>query len=120
MRSAKGVAMPIIRASCPSCGDVDVSPGQMKVMLCSSNGEASYTFRCPECHMVVAKQIERRIVEVLVAAGVKIQFWRLPEELNDLPDGPPISYDDLLDFHFELANPGWLDQVKRLIDDRGE
>jgi predicted RNA-binding Zn-ribbon protein involved in translation (DUF1610 family) len=106
--------MPIIRASCPNCGDVDVAPGQMKVMLCSSNGEASYTFRCPICGMIVARRIERRIVDVLIAAGVKIHFWRLPEELKEIPqESPPIDYDDLLEFHFEISKPDWIEQLKR-------
>jgi len=110
---AKGVAMPIIRASCPTCGDVDVTPSAMTVMLCSSNGEASYVFRCPSCTMVVSRSVDQRIVEILVSSGVKIHFWRLPDTTHDEFTGPPVNYDDLLAFHHQLADPTWLERLIR-------
>ncbi|MHB8190059.1 MAG: hypothetical protein ACYDHP_06510 [Ferrimicrobium sp.] len=109
--------MPIIRASCPSCGDVDVSPKQMKVMLCSSNGEASYSFQCPSCNMLVRKTIDRHIVEILVSAGVRMHFWKLPDELMEDREGPPIDYDDLIAFHYELGEAGWMERLERYTRD---
>ena len=103
--------MPIIRASCPSCGDIDVAPNEMTIMLCSSNGESGYVFRCPVCSMVVSKSVDKRIVEILVSAGVKVHFWRLPDELEESVEAPPVTYDDLIDFHHQLADPGWLDKL---------
>jgi hypothetical protein len=85
----------------------------MTVMLCSSNGEASYVFRCTSCKMVVSKSVDKRIVEILVSSGVKIHFWRLPEELEEEISGPPVDYDDLIDFHQQLADPTWLDRLIR-------
>jgi hypothetical protein len=107
--------MPIIRASCPTCGDIEVAPGRVKVMLCSSNGEASYTFRCPRCSMIVSKPVERRIVEVLVAAGVRLQFWRLPEELGEHHEGPPLDEHDAEALRAALDTPGWVDFLRKGI-----
>jgi predicted RNA-binding Zn-ribbon protein involved in translation (DUF1610 family) len=111
--AAKGVAMPIIRASCPTCGDVDISPDAMTVMLCSSNGEASYVFRCPSCAMVVSKAVDKRIVEILVSSGVRIHFWRLPDESDEEKTGPPVDFDDLIQFHNQLSDPTWLERLIR-------
>lgn len=107
--------MPIIKASCPECGDVEVAPGRVKIILCSSNGEASYTFRCPSCGFIVAKPVERRIVEVLVAAGVRLQFWRLPEELSEHHDGPPLDEHDAASLRDALETPGWVDFLRKGI-----
>lgn len=49
--------------------------------------------------MVVVKTTEPRTVELLVASGVEMQTWDLPAELSEDHVGPPISHDDLLDFH---------------------
>ena len=46
-----------------------------------------------------------------MSAGVKVVNWSLPSELGELKSGPPISYDDLLAFHFELDSEGWLEHV---------
>jgi hypothetical protein len=51
------------------------------------------------------------VVELLVSAGVKVVNWDLPAELSESKMGPPISYDDLLAFHFELDSEGWLEHV---------
>jgi len=112
--------MPIIRASCPTCGDVEVMPGWVTVMLCSSNGEASYTFRCPRCGMIVAKSAKRRIVEVLITAGVRIHYWHLPEELHEHHDGPPLDERDAEELHQSLETPGWIDVLRKgTADEQG-
>lgn len=112
--------MPIIRASCPACGDVDILPEDMTIMVCVSDGQTSYVFRCPVCMMAVSREVDRRIMEILVSAGVKVHFWRLPSELSERPEGPPINLDDLIDFHYELAAPNWLERLLRFSSTEGE
>ena len=51
---------------------------------------------------MVNKPAEVQVVELLVSAGVKLVRWDLPAELSEPKSGPPITYDDLLAFHFEL------------------
>lgn len=83
----------------------------MQVEVCSATDESTYSFVCPSCRLIVNKPAERRVVDLLVGAGVKVVNWDLPAELSEPRSGPPITYDDLLAFHFELGSEGWLDQV---------
>ena len=103
--------MATVRASCPSCGDVELTTREVQVQVCSATEEGTYSFLCPACRLIVNKPAERRVVELLVSAGVKVVSWDLPAELSEAKCGPPITYDDLLAFHFELDSEGWLEQV---------
>jgi hypothetical protein len=104
-----------IRANCPSCGDVQLRADDLTVRVCSDDEAGSYNFRCPSCAQAVAKEASRRIVDLLVSSGVRMEVWRLPAELSEPRVGPPISPDDLLDFHLLLGEPGWFDQVADLV-----
>lgn len=103
--------MATIRASCPSCGDVELTTRDVRVLLCSDTNEGSYAFQCPACTVAVSKAAEPRVVDVLVASGVKLTVWQLPAELNETHQGPAIGYDDLLQFHFELQSEDWFERM---------
>jgi uncharacterized Zn finger protein len=100
-----------IRASCPTCGDVELTSADVQVLVCTTTNEGSYAFRCPACRVAVAKPAETRVVEVLVSSGVRMSTWELPAELDEIHAGAPITYDDLLDFHFALQQEGWFDRL---------
>lgn len=103
--------MAIIRASCPTCGDVELTTADIRVLLCCTTNESSYAFQCPSCRVAVAKHAEPRVVDVLLESGVTLSVWRMPAELDEPHAGEPVSYDDLLEFHFELRRPGFLEQA---------
>lgn len=104
--------MATVRASCPSCGDVETTTRAVQVLRCTTTGSASYAFVCPACRMRIAKEASEHVVRLLVDAGVPVVGWELPAELDEPKSGEPITHDDLLGFHFSLQNPGWLeDQV---------
>ena len=100
-----------IRASCPTCGDVELTTGDVRVLLCSTTNESTYAFQCPTCRVAVAKEAEARVVDVLVASGVELAIWQMPAEMEEAHHGRPISYDDLLRFHFELQDDDWYDRL---------
>ena len=75
------------------------------------DGSSQRIFRCPDCQRAVAKEASRRIVDLLVSSGVRMQVWRLPAELGESRVGPPLTPDDLLDFHLLLAEDGWFERV---------
>ena len=102
-----------IRASCPTCGDVELTVSDIQVLVCSTTNEGSYAFRCPDCRLATAKQAESRVVDVLVASGVRLSVWQMPAELAEPHVGPPVSYDDLLEFHFQLEQDDWLHRLVR-------
>ena len=103
--------MATIKASCPTCGDVELTSRDVRVLLCSTTDQGSYTFRCPMCHLAVAKQAEKRIVDLLVSSGVAMSTWEMPSELDEIHEGSQINHDDLLQFHFELQDDTWLERM---------
>ncbi len=105
--------MATIRATCPACGDVRLQSTQLIVRVCSDDDSAAYRFRCPNCEDQVSKPASGRIVDLLVAAGVRMEVWQLPAEVREHHDGPPLDLDDLLDFHLLLRQDGWLESQIR-------
>ena len=103
--------MAIIRTTCPTCGDVEMTIRDVRVRLCSTTNEGSYSFRCPKCRLLVSKVIDSSVVDVLVLAGARIVVWAMPAELDEPHVGDPISYDDLLEFHFELRHADWFERL---------
>jgi hypothetical protein len=100
-----------IRASCPTCGDVELTTRDVQVRICTTNNAGAYLFSCPDCQMAVTKPADPRIVDLLVSSGVRLFVWQMPAELSEPRKGPPICYDDLLEFHFELQQEGWFERV---------
>ncbi|MCZ7525959.1 MAG: hypothetical protein M5U14_05970 [Acidimicrobiia bacterium] len=107
--------MTTIRASCPTCGDVQIQASDLVVRVCADDDRGSYCFRCPSCDRAVAKEASRRIVDLLVASGVRMQVWRLPAELTEERSGPPIQPDDVLDFHLLLQEDDWFARVAEMV-----
>lgn len=103
--------MATIRATCPTCADVELTTRDLRVQVCSDTNQGSYTFRCPTCRMAVSKQAEARIIDLLVSSGVRMQVWRLPAELSEPKVGLPFSWDDVLEFHDLLQRPDWFEQL---------
>ncbi len=81
----------------------------VQVQVCETTGHSTYSFVCPRCRLLVNKDATSQVVEILVGAGVRVVSWSLPAELTEVRDGPVISHDDLLGFHFLLQEDGWLE-----------
>jgi hypothetical protein len=107
--------MATIRASCPDCGDVQLTAAGMTVRVCTDNRQGAYLFRCPRCRMVVHKPTEQRIVDLLVASGVRMETWRLPAELAERPGGAPLTHDDLLEFYETLQGEDWFATLAAMV-----
>jgi hypothetical protein len=103
--------MATIRASCPDCGDVELTTRDVTVRICTFDDKGGYSFRCPRCRLAVAKDAAPRIVDLLVSSGVKLTKWDLPAELGEPRQGPAITHDDLLDFHKVLESDNWMAEV---------
>ena len=112
--------MATIRASCPTCGDVELTSRDVTAHVCSDNNQGSYAFRCPDCRLRVSKFAEQRIIDLLVSSGVRLAVFSLPGELEEPKVGPAITYDDLLEFHRVLESNDWaqlLDSPESLTED---
>jgi hypothetical protein len=88
---------------------VELTSRDVTVQVCATNNQGSYAFRCPTCTVAVSKLAEQRIVDLLVSSGVRLSVWSMPAELDELHAGPPIAYDDLLEFHRELEADNWFE-----------
>jgi hypothetical protein len=87
----------------------------INAMLCISTAEGSYAFQCPSCSDPVVKPADQRVLELLVASGISLTEWDLPEEATEVHRGDPFTLDDVLDFHELLMADDWFDQVKALV-----
>lgn len=102
----------MIRATCMSCGDVELGVRGVQVLLCATTNEGSYAFRCPQCRAAISKPADARVVDILIAAGVELVVWDMPAELGEVHEGPPICSDDLIEFHFLLESGGLLESLR--------
>jgi hypothetical protein len=111
--------MTTIRTTCPRCGEVDMGPESILLQVTRGGREGTYRFTCPTCMDAVEKRADRKIVALLVSAGVDVagrSTLTETEELFDgdeepaedprgpLPSGPAFTIDDLIDFHFRLQD----------------
>lgn len=106
--------MAIVRATCPTCGDVELSVGGVQVQLCVTTSMATYSFLCPQCCVLVNKEANDAIVESLTRAGSRLVAWALPAELEEPKFGPRISHDDVLEFHLALEGDAWREELAYL------
>jgi hypothetical protein len=103
--------MTTIRATCPRCGDVRLASSDVTVRVCEDDGGSTYCFRCPGCDGTVAKDTTSEIADLLAWSGVRLDRWRRPAELDERRGGPPLTPDDLLDFHELLQRPDWFSKL---------
>lgn len=95
--------MTTIKASCPSCGDVQLTPPQVRLVVCSVADWSYYAFRCTGCATEVRKPADSDVVRLLRAGGVVAEPWEVPAEALEEHPGPVLDYDDLLDFAIWLG-----------------
>jgi predicted RNA-binding Zn-ribbon protein involved in translation (DUF1610 family) len=112
------VEMTTIRTTCPRCGEVDMGPEAISLSVRSNGREGSYRFTCPSCEDAVEKRADRKIVALLVSAGVDVDApTEAPPhpELFDEQDvpvtlGPAFTVDDVIEFHYLLEDDGYIQE----------
>lgn len=103
--------MTTIKATCPGCGEVDLTAEDILLRIGGQQSSNSYGFSCPGCGDFVEKPADDRIVRLLLSGGVMPMLVHVPAEVLEAKQGPPIDYDDLLAFHEILKGDGWLDEL---------
>jgi len=94
-----------------------MGPEAILLSVRQNGREGSYRFTCPSCEDDVEKRADRKIVALLVSAGVDIdQAEGMPDGHPDLfdeaeddprgplPVGPAFSIDDVIEFHYLLED----------------
>ena len=79
---------------CSTCGPVHVDPSVVEVHINRRDDFVLYAFTCPTCLDLVVGGSRDRIRELLDAGARR-------RDLRSAAD-PPLTYDDLLDFHLWL------------------
>lgn len=96
--------MTTIKATCPTCGDVDLRPRDIHVVVAPAADWATYTFTCPACQDDITKNADEEVVTLLRSAGVRVEKVKVPAEALEPHYGPVISHDDLIDFGRIMAH----------------
>lgn len=105
----------IVRATCPTCGDVELGVDHLTAIVCATTNEGSYAFQCPNCGLAIVKPAEGHVIDLLASAGVRLSVFELPAELEESHSGAPLTHDDLLAFHELLASDDWFSAVQALV-----
>ena len=61
-----------IRTGCPTCGDVQVDPAGVTLVLNSDTGEAKREFTCSSCRLPVSETVSQATAEMLLGLGVPL------------------------------------------------
>ena len=91
-----------IRATCPTCGGVELRSSDIRLTVCNKAGLSWYAFDCDGCEQEIRKPADGRVIALLVSGGVRAELWEVPAEALEAHDGPPLTWDDLVDFGVAL------------------
>ena len=105
-----GHTMTIIKASCPTCGDVQLTRDKVRLVVHTVATRSYYSFGCEGCGERVRKPAGDEVVRLLTLGGVVPERIEVPAEALEEHEGPALTMDDLLDF------ATWLDGAVNLAD----
>lgn len=93
----------MVRATCPSCGDIKLPASQFVVRTLEDERDGEYRFKC-NCGFIVVKQCSAAIITLLINAGVQHEVWAYPLEFMERPIGGTLSEDDVIDLHLAFED----------------
>ncbi|MFP5308528.1 MAG: hypothetical protein ACLGIR_03000 [Actinomycetes bacterium] len=116
-----------IRATCPTCGEVDLRPDDIQLEVVrdafAEVAEGStYRFACPSCDDTVTKPADERIARLLTTGGVPVSVSDTdqaapldPAHPEDPPAGPAFTLDDVIAFHHQLRRDDWFSDLRAMV-----
>jgi predicted RNA-binding Zn-ribbon protein involved in translation (DUF1610 family) len=112
--------MTTIKATCPDCGEIDLTPDDILLRIGSAQSANTYAFSCPSCGFFIEKPADERVIRLLLSGGVMPTLVHVPAEALEPHYGPRINHDDLLEFHELLQTDNWFQQLEGTTsDERG-
>ena len=103
--------MTTIKATCPECGEIDLTADDIVLRIGAQTGGNTYGFSCPDCGDFIQKPADERVVRLLLSGGVMPTLVHVPAEALEPRSGPPINHDDLIAFHDLLEDDDWYEQL---------
>ena len=91
----------LIEADCPTCGDVIAPASALVCGVSEADNRALCELQCPGCGRLLLHRLARDDVITLFLLGAR-KDDSLPFELLEAHSGPAVSWDEVLDLHFEL------------------
>ena len=99
-----------------------MGPESILLQVVRGGREGTYRFECPTCMERVEKRADRKIVALLVSAGVDVAARGgssessadgpgadgLADPREGAPSGPAFTVDDVIEFHFRLQDDGYI------------
>ena len=99
--------MSVLKADCRACGTVFLTLDELSCVIQRERKEALCQFACPIYTLTVTQELPPQDVAILRAMGARELMGSVPFELLEDHFGPPLSFDDLLDFHDAILDqPG--------------
>ncbi|MGH9038025.1 MAG: hypothetical protein ACRD0O_19880 [Acidimicrobiia bacterium] len=92
------------RAVCPGCGPMVVPAAELRCELEAAGRQGICELKCPVCSTTVLLPAVSPEVETLWRAGAGHMIGSVPFELLEPHTGPPLSWDDVLDFKLALES----------------
>jgi len=93
-------------ARCSWCGPVGLGPTGLGLHV-GAGSDALVEYTCPRCSHLNVRSLRPADVAALALAGVHSARGTAPFELLEERSGPPIGWDDVLDFHQSLSSREW-------------
>lgn len=90
--------MTIIKATCPCCGDVELTRDQVQLTVHPVKERSNYSFVCPKCGDLVRKPAGAEVIRLLKMGGVTAVAVDVPAEATEVHRGPVLTEDECLDF----------------------
>lgn len=93
----------LVQADCPTCGEVIAPASELVCGVSEAEVTALCEFPCPGCDRVLLIPLAPTEVPTLVLLGAR-KGRSLPFELLEVHSGPTVSWDEVLELHFELEH----------------
>lgn len=93
-----------IRADCPWCGEVAMSATEYRCPPVRDGAVVLCRFACPICSREIFAPLSAAAARTLLVLGALPVHGPLPYELLESHEGPPVSWDDVLDLRNELES----------------
>ncbi len=94
--------MTTIRTTCSTCGDIELTHQDLCLELSPEWTTGTYSFLCPFCDKVERRPASRRVVTILLAAGVAYEV---------VPAVAPITEEEIQSFVSLLDSEDWIKEL---------
>jgi len=91
-----------VRVVCPGCGPVVLPAKALRCELEAAGDKGICELRCPVCSTMVLVPAGPVAVETMRDGGAGHMTGSVPFELLEPHSGPPLSWDEVLDFKLAL------------------